>query len=370
MEICSREKCTGCMACTFVCPQKCIVTSEDEIGHYIPEIDKEKCIDCGACKRICPSLNAVERNRPDKAFAAVSKDYNEYITSSSGGAAAVMSRYTVENGGVVYGCTGTKGYDICYIRVDNPDGLWRLKGSKYVESRTGDCFNEIKKDLSDEKAVLFIGTPCRAAAAKKLFGNNEKFFTIDLICHGVPPMRLLREHISSKISDEPDEIKFRDGQDFTICAARKGITLYKSQDLRDLYYTGFFKMLYFRKSCYSCQYANAERVGDLTIGDFWGVGELNKITSAKDGLSVILANTEKGKELLENCEDAFEIEERSVEEAISGNAQLRRPAIKHKNADKFRELYPKLGFKKAANRCLVINRIKYFILSLYNKAKK
>ncbi len=358
------------MACTFVCPQKCIVTSEDEIGHYIPEIDKEKCIDCGACKRICPSLNAVERNRPDKAFAAVSKDYNEYITSSSGGAAAVMSRYTVENGGVVYGCTGTKGYDICYIRVDNPDGLWRLKGSKYVESRTGDCFNKIKKDLSDEKAVLFIGTPCRAAAAKKLFGNNEKFFTIDLICHGVPPMRLLREHISSKISDEPDEIKFRDGTEYCLSVIKKSKNLFKKGEFSDLYFTGFNKSLFMRKSCYSCQYANAERVGDLTIGDFWGVGELNKITSAKDGLSVILANTEKGKALLENCEDAFEIEERSAEEAISGNAQLKRPSEKHKNTDKFRELYPKLGFKKAANRCLVINKIKYLILSLYNKVKK
>ena len=360
MEICSREYCTGCTACMAICPKGCITMVEDEIGHFFPQIDEKICVNCGACKKVCPSINDISKNRPQKAYAAISKDNEDYLSSSSGGAASVLSNFVVKNGGIVYGCTGTNGYDVCHIRIDKADELWKLKGSKYVESRLGDTFKSIKKDIADGKNVLFIGTPCQTAGAKSLFSNKENFYAVDLICHGVPSQKLLKEHLENVSKEVPDEIKFRDREGFYLQLNKNGRQIKKISHFSDLYYAGFFKTLYYRKSCYSCMYAKEERCSDITIGDFWGIKSTE--INAKNGLSVVLVNTEKGKKLLEECKDKFVLEEHQPEEAILGNPQLRRPSFPHKNSDKFRKFYPKMGFKKAANRCLLVNRVKYFIL--------
>lgn len=367
MEICRTEKCTGCTACVNICPQRCISMIENSIGHFMPSIDKSLCTNCGACRKICPNNNYVEKHEPKKVYAAVSNDLEEYKSSSSGGVAAVLARYIVENGGVVYGCTGTKGYDICHIRVDDTKELYKLKGSKYVESRMGNTYNNIRKDLKNGQTVLFIGTPCQCAGAVRLFGHNEKFYVVDLICHGVPPQRLLKEHLQTKVSQVPDEISLRQGAKYKLTAYLNNKVLYKRVDLLDLYFTGFDKQLYFRQSCYSCMYAESKRVSDITVGDFHGIKDKGKLIKFNDGLSVILINTQNGFGLFDKIKERLDYEEHDAEEAIEGNPQLRRPSFKHKNTDKFMRLYPKLGFKKAAERCLFINRIKYLILAIYKK---
>ena len=363
MSICSLENCTGCMACMNVCPKSCITAVENDIGHIFPEIDAGKCVDCGLCKKVCPSINKLQKNVPSNAYAAINKDAKEYLESSSGGAAAVLSKYIIENGGIVYGCTGAMGYDISHIRVDNVKDLWKLRGSKYVESRIGDVYDPIKKDLQNGKTVLFIGTPCQTAAMRSFFKDNEKLYLVDLICHGVPPQKLLKEHLKTIEKTCPDEISFRDGTDYVLKIIKDKNTIKKKKSLFDLYFTGFNKSLYLRESCYNCIYSEKNRVSDITIGDFWGVGKLG--FRCADGISVILTNTEKGKRLFKMCSELLTYEEREVSEAVKGNTNLNRPSVKHKNCDKFRKLYPRLGFKKAANRCLVVNRIKYLVLAVY-----
>ncbi len=368
MEICPKEICTGCTACMTVCPKNCISMTENEIGHFIPQINDNICIDCGACKKICPSLNDVEKNMPACAYAATAKDDTEYKTSTSGGAAAVFSNYFIENGGVVYGCTGKNGYDVCHIRVDKKEDLHKLKGSKYVESRLGDTFKQIKDDLKNEKQVLFIGTPCQTAGAISLFGKNENFYAVDLICHGVPPQKLLKEHLKNNIYETPDEIKFRVDNGFYTTAIKNNKVLMKKRNLFDLYYIGFLKGLFYRSSCYRCKYSCNERVSDITIGDFWGL--LKTELNTKNGVSVILTNTAKGKGLLLKCKEKLNLEEHPVCEAISGNHNLNAPSTKHKNADKFLMLYQNKGFKLSAKRCLFVNRAKYCTLYILQKIKR
>lgn len=365
MEICKQEMCTGCTACMSVCPQKCVTMTESIIGHFIPNIDESKCVNCGVCRRVCPNNNRVEKHEPIKAYAAASNDLEEYKSSSSGGAAAVLARYIVENGGVVYGCTGTNGYDICHIRIDDTKELYRLKGSKYAESRMGNTYDNIRDDLKKGHTVLFIGMPCQCAGAVQLFGNNEKFYIVDLVCHGVPPQRLLREHLQMRLSVVPDEISLRNGAHYELTACLDNKVLYKRMDLLDLYFTGFDKQLYFRQSCYSCIYAERKRVSDITVGDFHGIKDKGNLIKYNNGLSVMLLNTEKGLRLFDEIKDRLDYEEHDKEEAIIGNPRLQRPSFKHKNTDKFIQLYPKIGFKKAAARCLFINRIKYLILAAY-----
>ena len=46
--------CTGCGACTGVCPVNAITAVWDKYGDRVPKVDAKKCISCGLCVKICP----------------------------------------------------------------------------------------------------------------------------------------------------------------------------------------------------------------------------------------------------------------------------------------------------------------------------
>ena len=93
--------------------------------------------------------------------------------------------------------------------------------------------------------------------------------------------------------------------------------------------------------------------GDITIGDFWGLGkEVPFEQDTKNGVSIVLVNNEKGAHFLEEVKDKMFLEKRTVEEAVKGNDQLRQPSQKHPNHDKFLEIYSKNGIKEALEKTL------------------
>jgi len=53
------ESCTGCTACTKVCPTNAI-SGERKLLHVI---DAPVCIECGACGRICPADAVLNEER-------------------------------------------------------------------------------------------------------------------------------------------------------------------------------------------------------------------------------------------------------------------------------------------------------------------
>lgn len=51
------ELCKGCGVCVEKCPQKALVFSKDNLGHYSTpavDCDIEKCIACKTCELFCP----------------------------------------------------------------------------------------------------------------------------------------------------------------------------------------------------------------------------------------------------------------------------------------------------------------------------
>lgn len=356
-QICNTDLCTGCSACMNACPKDAItMTEQGTYGNIFPTIDQDKCIDCGLCTKICPVNKPVTLNLPIKAFAAISKEKDDLMSSSSGAASSVMASHILANRGCVYGCVQESYSDISHRRIDNLDEAYKIKGSKYVQSNIGYTFKEVKKDLCEGKKVMFSGTPCQIAGLRNYLRKDyDNLYLIDLVCHGVPSQKLLREDVEStlvKHNLQEKEVKvlfrkkiggkaklgmeyglfFYDNSGKEIALPREDVAF-----LYNKYITAFMSGVIFRENCFSCPYAQPNRNSDITIADFWGIKETTIPTS--NGVSLLLANTIKGLSLIEEISDRCQIEERSVEEAIAGNGQLMAPSKRPKEREEFMKEY-------------------------------
>lgn len=383
-EICPKDKCTGCAACFNACGKKAITMTEDSCGYVHPQIDNELCVDCGLCTKVCPVNTKITLRYPLDCYAATVKSDEELLSCASGGIATELSRYVIDNGGVVYGCTGKDIRYVHHIRVDCKEDLQFLKGSKYVQSFIGETYKAVKNDLQTEKLVLFVGTPCQVAGLQGFLRQKDypNLITADLVCHGVPSQRMLNDDISlyckesedisvwfrlkertSSKSDAPWRIAF--GWFYKTCYMRTpcAIKYYK-----DPYMFGFLAPLTFRNSCYTCRYANISRCSDFTLGDFWGLGADAGFINGK-GVSEVLINTEKASMIWKNILPSINNVQRDVVEAQMGNGQLQCPSRKHKNYNKFILLYPKTGLNKAINECVKTDLLKLFLKNILSYLK-
>lgn len=369
--ICDKKECTGCGLCAARCPKHCIEMKPGFLGHLYPEIDQSKCIDCKLCQKGCPSLQDISSCYPKKAYAAWSKDEEDYVTSTSGGIASVLSQYIVAKGGVVYGCSVLPNIQISHIRVDKLENLHLLKGSKYVQSQINDIIPQLRKDVQERNLVLFIGTPCQVTAIKQLYKTMpNNLYLVDIICHGTPSNQFLKDYIQRNLKIDAarvTNVKFRLPDAFSLCVFEQDKLLYKSNNLwthryEDLYYNTFIDGYTYRDSCFSCHYAKSNRISDLTIGDFWGLGKEvsdKDIPEHKNGISCILPITDKGMILLNAICFNINIYERPVAEAINGNDQLRHPKNKNWRISMFQKLHNLIGVKAAYHLMVADKMVKY-----------
>ena len=63
-NISNNRNCTGCGACSYVCPAKAIEVKENENGFFKANIDFCKCVNCGMCLKVCHcfSFNETKNN--------------------------------------------------------------------------------------------------------------------------------------------------------------------------------------------------------------------------------------------------------------------------------------------------------------------
>lgn len=332
----------------------------DSKGFFYPKVDTTVCTDCGACENVCPFQDGnIKLDAPLTAYAAWNKDREQYLASSSGGAAHVFSSHIISRGGVVYGCT-SEGMHIRHIRVDSLSELSKLQGSKYVQSDVRGLFCQVKSDLKAGKPVLFIGTPCQVAGLKNYIKRiPEHLYLVDLICHGVPSQQMLHEHINHILNGRSAErISFRKGQLYHIELTERCGIAYSAEPHKDMYYRAFLNGISYRESCYECPFARRERVSDITIGDFWGLQNSGELTSSpSDGISVTLANTGKGGMLIVSTSEHMNLYERNVREAVNGNPQLRHSMERTLSRWIFGKLYPVFPFDMSVKYSIIHCRV-------------
>lgn len=205
----------------------------DQYGFLRPVINTESCVDCGLCVKVCPNNGIIGKNYPQVAYAAWSLDAKDRETSTSGGVSSVLSSFVVNNGGVVYGAAFQNGC-VEHIRVSQPQELYKLKGSKYVQSNLNNVYTLVSRDLLEGRRVLFWGTPCQTMGLKSFIINKrikalDNIIYGDIICHGVPSQKILNNHIKSVIGAKgkgPYSLSFRDEDGYFLTIRHNDKLLY------------------------------------------------------------------------------------------------------------------------------------------------
>lgn len=378
--ICDHDKCTGCAACKDVCPRQCISMQPDSLDALHPVIDKSLCIDCGLCDKTCPNNREITYQLPRKVWAAWSNDNEIRLTSASGGIAYEFYRFWIKKGGVAAGVVYEREAGCHFILIENESDITATQNSKYTFSDTAGIYKVVKQKLLAGIPVLFIGVPCQIAG---LFGflkkDYENLVTVDIICHGMPPATYLQQHVEyiEKCKHEHTSLLyFRDPKYYTYTYTftlknHKGVEFYKKKVLtRDNYQLGYHRTLIYRENCYTCDYARKERIADLTIGDFSGLGRFAPFEYDKHNVSCILENTEKGALLLNELGQAISLYERPAQEAFEVEKQLKSPSVKHSGRLVFEHVYQKThNFKAASDIALKDEKNKAVKTALIQRTK-
>ena len=145
MEICDFSLCTGCSACFNACVKNAISMKPDKKGFIRPVIDYSMCVNCNLCKKVCPANCSVEKFSLKDIYAAVSKNDAERERSSSGGIFSLLARSVLKSGGVVCGAVFDDNMKVVHTTIREQNELWKLQGSKYVQSEIGEIYKNIKK---------------------------------------------------------------------------------------------------------------------------------------------------------------------------------------------------------------------------------
>lgn len=335
IELAPHDLCTGCSACLNACNHSAIMMQADDEGFVYPVINENACIECGLCVKKCPILFPLQQQAEDipKVFALWS--HPDRTVSSSGGAFSAFARLVLNQGGVVFGAAFDEKLHLRHIGIEQIENLPALRGSKYIQSEIGSTYKEIRQHLKDGRKVLFCGTPCQVAGLKSFLRKpDENLLTLELVCHGVPSDAVFQSYlkkISSREAAFPNGYEFRDrdGWGFapsvSVCGKFRPV-----YGVDALYMEAFNASALFRKSCYQCPYSCIPRMGDCTLGDFWGIGRHGKPFkhNTMKGVSLILVNTAQGANALRELTDCF-VEERTLEEALIENHNITKSSILH-----------------------------------------
>lgn len=378
ISVIQSNECTGCSACSNICPKNAICIEKDKYGFDVPVINAD-CNDCGLCYKKCPINHSIKNTEEQSVYAISIKNKNDRHRSSSGGAFFWIASHFIENGGVVYGAAMKPSGKVSHIRVDKKEDLVKLQSSKYVQSSIEDSYKSAKEDLKNRR-VLFAGTPCQIAGLYAVVGSSDNLFTCDLLCFGVPSPLVFESYKREIVGqDDTDYISFRDKKygwhRYSMSIKTKNQSYFADKNA-DKFLLGFQTHIFNRTSCYSCKFRGVERVGDITLGDFWDFKEKYEKNAIKDndtGVSFVMLNNEKAKKLFDTLDKSLVFSEKRVLSENSRNwgfdKEMDCPPIR----DEFFENVKKNGYISAISPYIKpknYNKETSAIKKIYRKMKK
>lgn len=305
MEQISHMECTGCWECENICPVDAITMKEDTEGFLFPIVNREKCIECGRCLKKCPAHHYEKKNWETPPIYAAFAEDKIALQCSSGGIFTALSTNIIEKSGIVFGARFDKNMQVIHDKARTMDELKNLNGSKYVQSAMGKSYIEVRNFLEKGTPVLFSGCPCQIAALNNFLEKEyDNLLTVDILCHGVPSNHIFQQYLNSISNGKKvSNVEFRNKEYGWNCDHIKVTfedgTFYENTSKEDSYLRGFLKNLILRESCENCSFSEFPRVGDISIGDFWGIRDIFPEMYHANGTSIVFLNNKKGTDFFD-----------------------------------------------------------------------
>lgn len=392
IKIQNKQDCCGCAACVQRCPKHCISMKEDSEGFLYPVVDEGMCIDCGLCEKVCPIINRPEKLPVKEVLAVKNRNEAERMASSSGGVFIALAKKTIERGGVVFGAVFDENWEVMHTYAETFDEVKLMMGSKYLQSRIGECYREAETFLKQGREVLFTGSPCQITGLHNYLRKDyPNLLAVDFLCHGVPSPGVWRKYLQEALPDAARRaaagkntvlssslksvpvitgIEFRDKtlngwKKFSFVVrgsaskADKNSVLLSDIHYNNPYMKGFLADVYLRPSCYQCKYKNGVGHSDLTIADYWGINQLMPDFDDDKGVGLVLLTTEKGKIVFDNLN--MEVRASSLGDAMRFNGGFKEEVKVHPKRSRFFK-----GFIQNQNLSRLIERVTH--LSLCKRA--
>lgn len=239
-------------------------------------------------------------------------DDSTILEVASGGAFSDLARTFFQEHpehAVVYGAAFTSSFDIQTQPAYSYLECVAFRGSKYAQCDYAISIKSVVEHLKQGYYVLYSGVPCQIFALKNFLEKNsvptDRLTLIDIICHGMPQKRIwddykrkIEQEYSGKLAEFSFRYKKTKSKEPVVRAKfDNGKVIIDSHLLRS-YFDLYFTYLPLRSSCYSCKFSNMNRVGDITIGDFWGIEKLMPKFPSDKGVSEIIVNNDRGKKAM------------------------------------------------------------------------
>lgn len=372
IEIKNKVDCCGCNACGDICPTNAITFKNDIEGFWYPEVNTDKCINCHLCEKTCPMLHkadSVIRFDVPKVYAAYSKDEEIRIDSTSGGIFSVLGQNQYNKGSYVGGAVYNEDHTVSQIINNEPSSLGKLRSSKYLQSNATNVYKKIKKLLSEQKRVLFCGTPCQIQALYRFLGNRDydNLVTIDFICRGVNSPKVFLSYmkmLETQFGAKANRIKFKAKEwgwhRFSMRVNFENGKEYCKDRYHDLFFIGYLQSGNFaRPSCYDCPFKGFPQKSDITLADFWGIENIDPTMDQDKGTSLVMVNSKKGEQLFNEIKNDIVWKQFTLEQARLCNPAMDSSLTpSNDNRNEFFNALDKDTFDKVAKRYFPLPTVK------------
>ena len=331
IQINENTQCCGCNACGDICTHNAISYETDQEGFWYPKVDIGLCTNCGLCEQVCPMRKdnwvPKEQFETPVCYGAYNKDPVIRFNSTSGGVFSALASTIFKHGGYVSGAVYTDNFHVNNIISDSPDDMERLRSSKYIQSSAKALYLTIKKLLKKGERVLACGTPCQMAALRSFIGDiPNTLLIVDILCKSCNSPKVFQKYLlflEKRYNSRVVAIKERDKK-YGWNSLTRRVSFINGQDFfgkgySDHFQRGFQYNIYARPSCYDCLFKGIPRIGDITIGDFWGIEKIDDSLSDDKGTSMVFLNNKKGQSFFEQAKEELIWKKVKLSDILEGN---------------------------------------------------
>lgn len=297
--------------------------------------------------------------------------------STAGGAFTAIAEYVINNNGIVYGVELEENLDVKHISVEKNSELYKFRNSKYVQSKVGNTYREIKVQLENGRMVCFSGTPCQVEGLKSYLNKEyNNLISVDVVCRAVPSPGVWKRYIDMEQAKNGkiQSVKFRDkklGYQYSTMVLKFQNGKEERGGIEDQpWLRMFFSGMIIRPSCTECHFRNPQRKSDFTIWDCFNSYYLDKKMDESKGVTRMLIHSKKGADIFEKIKDSFIYTEINTAVSIRGVSEMEKsPKPDIRKTEFYRELQ-ELNMNVLVEKYFPITyktRIKILLRKLLNK---